>query len=406
MSRSLLRNCFVIVFLFFFSILFYGCQGEKKRENSAQNRTETVTDSSLSKNEGKSESAELLDDESIAEILGTATDDFAQMLTKRSTDLETNRTLNVDPEIRSRYIIDVEQGLVPQIVRPENNQSEKADNILSEPTNSTESPDNDLENNSQKEKFLLKYKYQPGEIICWNVVHQVRKKLTIAGKTSGIETLSETSRRWNVLDQVDQDKVRCEYIIDQMVLHQKEDEKDAISYNSQIDEKVPREFAIFGTDRTVGTVLERFNIDSLGVLTDKEKLVPEFHGSESDTKVLVPFPKESVAVGDSWTLPYSILLKGKDDSIRNYQGILKFTLENVQDNLAVIRFRTTLLSIVPDSVVEGQLAEKLFKGTAIFDREIGKILQTELEYSKSVPNAFGEPSHLEYYCHLVEKWVR
>ena len=36
----------------------------------------------------------------------------------------------------------------------------------------------------------------------------------------------------------------------------------------------------------------------------------------------------------------------------------------------------------------------------------GRTLQTELDFSKSVANAMGDASHLEYHCRMIETLVR
>ena len=53
--------------------------------------------------------------------------------------------------------------------------------------------------------------------------------------------------------------------------------------------------------------------------------------------------------------------------------------------------------------MEGALAERLFTGRALFDRELGQTTRTELNFKKSVPGAFGFSSFLDYSCQVVEK---
>jgi hypothetical protein len=121
---------------------------------------------------------------------------------------------------------------------------------------------------------------------------------------------------------------------------------------------------------------------------------------------LVPFPTEPVAVGDVWTVPYALYLKGGDEVVRPYRVVERFRLESVDEKFATISFTTTLMSLVDDPVVEGALAERLFSGRALFDRERGLTLRTELTFNRRVANAFGFSSYLEYNCQVVEKLIR
>ncbi|MDO5567514.1 MAG: hypothetical protein Q4G59_12710, partial [Planctomycetia bacterium] len=322
-------------------------------------------------------------DAEIAKLLQGATDEFANVFQEGASKQETKaREMNVADDIKEQYTHIVRPELVPKIDQ------------------------NSATNDNNAKKYLLQYKFQAGQALRWQVVHTIRKKVTFAGKTQGIQTLSKTRRCWNVKEKTPEGKYRCEHIIEDMILTQNEDGKDPISYDSRKDTKVPQEFARFGTDKTVRTVLESFDIDAPGVMSNKKKYVPEFHGLETDSKVLVPFPLEPVAVGESWTIPYTIFLRGRDKSICSYQAVLKFTLDRVEGDLAMIRFRSILLALATDPVIEGQLAEKLYTGRSLFDLKQGRTLETELDFSKSVANAMGEMSHLEYACHLTEKLIR
>lgn len=356
--------------------LFYGCQRQDTSQNPAKTDQISVSQAEKSKET-------IQPDVEIADLLQGATEDFAKTFqAETSKPASPTREMNVSDDVKERYSHTVRPELVPKIDQESMIKDNKA------------------------QKYSLKYKFHPGESIRWRVTHTIRKKITLSGKTHGIQTFSRTIRCWNVKEKTSEGKFRCEHIIEEMILSQNEDGKDPVLFDSRKESTVPREFAMFGTDKTVRSILERFDIDAPGVMSNKKKLVPEFHGLETDSKVLVPFPLEPVAVDESWTIPYTIYLKGRDGSIRSYQAVQKFTLDRVEGNLAVIRFRTILLSIATDPVIEGQLAEKLYTGRSLFDLKQGRTLETELDFSKSVPNAMGETSHLEYACHLTEKLIR
>ncbi|MDO5553542.1 MAG: hypothetical protein Q4G68_07250 [Planctomycetia bacterium] len=368
---------------------FYGCNGEKNRDKS-------VVSPEVARPEPtqppKTEQPSV--DDWTAELLGPATDEFA----KTFEDSENNangqngelRELSVDQALQEEYRKQVIPTLLPTV--------EAAPDATSVPG----SP----EPTDSKPRYTLTYRFTPQEIMQWDVTHRINKKVTYSGKTQAIETLSRIVRQWHIVEDCGNGKFKCEHKIEKMILEQRTEGEDPIVYNSETDLVVPKVFAIFGTDKTIGPVLERFEIDPQGLMTKKEKLVREFQGLEADSKVLVPFPREPVAVGDSWTIPYTIYLKGRDETVRACQALQKFTLENVQDSLATISFRAILLSVVNDPVLEGQLAEKIFTGTSRFDMVSGRTLTTELNFDRSVPLAMGDASHLDYQCHVIETSIR
>ncbi|MBQ9128190.1 MAG: hypothetical protein IJY15_10590, partial [Thermoguttaceae bacterium] len=323
-------------------------------------------------------------DSNAAALLGDATDRFADVFSEEGASGEEklgfDETL-VDEETRQKYAAD-RTTVAPTLARSE---AEGAD---------------------ERPKYRLEYKFQPDASLRWNVVHQVRKKVSYAGKETTTETSSTAFRRWDFGERGADGKLAARHEIDRMILRQNEEGKDPIDFDSERDLVVPKEIAAFGTEKAIGVVLETFDINPCGVMSDKKKLVAEYQGREGDSNVLVPFPTEEVAVGDVWTVPYALYLKGGDEVVRPYRVVERFRLESVDEKFATISFTTTLMTIVDDPVVEGALAERLFSGRALFDRERGLTLRTELTFNRRVANAFGFSSYLEYDCQVVEKLIR
>lgn len=335
-------------------------------------------------NKGGGESGAGVADSNAAELLGGATDRFADVFSEEGSKEETvgfDETL-VDEETRQKY---------------------SADRTTVAPTLA---PRTETAGADERPKYRLEYKFQPDSSLRWNVVHQVRKKVSYAGKETTTETSSTAFRRWDFGERGVDGKLAARHEIDRMILRQNEEGKDPIDFDSERDLVVPKEIAAFGTEKAIGVVLETFDINPCGVMSDKKKLVAEYQGREGDSNVLVPFPTEEVAVGDVWTVPYALYLKGGDEVVRPYRVVERFRLESVDEKFATISFTTTLMSIVDDPVVEGALAERLFSGRALFDRERGLTLRTELTFNRRVANAFGFSSYLEYNCQVVEKLIR
>ena len=262
------------------------------------------------------------------------------------------------------------------------------------------------EDRADVEKYKLEYRFEPNTNLSWTVVHTVNKRISYGGKESLIKTSSTTYRRWEILNESGEGKVSARHWIDRMILEQREDEKDPITYDSERDVVVPKEISAFGTEKAVGVALETFDVNAIGVMSDKTKLVAEYQGREGDSNVVVPFPAEEVGVGDVWTIPYALHIKGADKVTRPYQVVERFRLEDINEQYATISFKTTLVSIVDDPVVEGELAERLFTGRALFDRKLGLTTHTEMTFDKKVTGAFGFSSFLDYNCRVVEKLNR
>ena len=318
-----------------------------------------------------------------ARILGDATSNFAKIFSDDN-----------EGETEEDGVIDI------SLVDEETRRKYTDDRTLITPTLDSR------EGAEDAEKYKLEYKFEPNSNLSWTVVHTVNKRISYGGKETLIKTSSTTHRRWELLEASGEGKVSARHWIDRMILEQHEEGKDPIAYDSERDIVVPKEIAAFGTEKAVGVALETFDVNELGVMSDKTKLVAEYQGREGDSNVVVPFPDEEVAVGDVWTIPYSLYLKGADKVTRSYQVIERFRLEDINEQYATISFKTTLVSIVEDPVVEGELAERLFTGRTLFDRELGLTTYTTMTFDKKVTGAFGFSSFLDYNCRVVEKLNR
>ncbi|MGI5831317.1 MAG: hypothetical protein ACOX6D_02125 [Thermoguttaceae bacterium] len=262
--------------------------------------------------------------------------------------------------------------------------------------------------NEETERYLLRYRFEPDSDMRWNVVHRVHKKVLMSGLETEIETVSQIVRRWHIDShsaETSDDVEAVTYFIDEMILDQQETGKDPIRYDSRVDDEVPPEISVFGTEKAVGQEISRFKIDRLGMMTEKEKMMQEYGGNPKDSRVLFPFPDEAVAVGETWTLPYTIFLRNRDKTVKTINAILKFTLTNVAGDLAVIEVRTIPTSLIGDPYLEGQLAERLFTGTCRFDMVGGKALKTEIEFNRSVSEAYGTATFLDYRCRITEEVI-
>lgn len=354
-------------------------------EETRQGETPTSPIPPIQPNESNSGAAVA----SPSEVLGAATEQFVESFQdspgrgvsdERSGKDEKEEALAVSEDVRKKY--------------------ERLPDILFAPTLGNDAIASDAP------RYTFRYQFSPNTESTWNVSHRLWKETTYGGMTRKIETVSTITRRWKFGSPADDSAkgtLPVEYFIDRMRLEQFEEGTEPISFDSETDTVVPEEFQGFGTEKMIGVVLERFQLDPFGQMTDKTITVDGFQADAQDSRVTVPFPNEAIAVGQSWSVPWTFFLKAKDQTVKTIKGIQRFRLENVTGTLATIRLSMTPLSLVDDPYLEGQLAEKLCEGVCRFDLESGRTLKTELEFSRTVPNAFGEATILVYRCRIVEE---
>ena len=384
-----------ISFLLLSLLLLVGCGRHEKNAGNPPASPQAVSERAQGKPKGDGaaaagDSADVPEDSSVSaprapspdDVLAQATERFTESFSDAGENLpDTDRKLTISDETRDKY-------------------ADKAD-ILFSPT---------LEGNDEEDdspRYLFRYRFEPNSEERWTVSHRLWKETSYGGMTRKIETVSNITRRWVIGSRgegaSDDALIPIEYYIDTMRLEQQEEGEEPILYNSQTDTVVPEEFRRFGTEKMIGVPLERFQIDPFGRMTEKSIIVSGFESDAQDSRVTVPFPEEPVRVGQSWTIPCTFRLKTRDETIQTIRGVQRFRLENVTGSLAVIHISMTVLSLVGDPYLEGQLAEKICEGTCRFDMENGRALKTELEFSKTVPNAFGSATILVYRCRITEE---
>ncbi|MBO7708706.1 MAG: hypothetical protein J6S42_08515, partial [Thermoguttaceae bacterium] len=388
--RSPSRRCgtFFLAALLALVPLFYGCGWKKtssEPEIPEKNLSESSPPSETSPESGSeipSLSAEDLSD------LGNATDRFAELFQDSA---EQEKDEGAAPAAHSLGAVSTEAQ----------EEYTRLPDILFTPQIIDKKEDD-------SQRYLLRYRFEPDSDQRWNVAHRVRKKVLMSGLETEIETVSQIVRRWHIEPHsadLPADLETVTYFIDEMILDQQETGKDPIRYDSRVDDEVPAEISVFGTEKAVGQEISRFKIDQFGMMTEKEKMIQEYGGSPKDSRLLFPFPEEPVAVGETWTLPYTIFLQNRDKTVKTINAILKFTLTNVAGDLAVIEVRTVPTSIIGDPYLEGQLAERLFTGSCRLDMKSGKAIKTEVEFSRSVPEAYGTATFLDYRCRITEEAI-
>jgi len=117
----------------------------------------------------------------------------------------------------------------------------------------------------------------------------------------------------------------------------------------------------------------------------------------------VPFPENSVKIGESWTVPDEIAVPLRNGIVKKVQIQQKFTLEDVKDDIAIIRIGTQVLTPITDPEVEVQLVQQLSEGTVRFDMTAGRIVAQEIEVDRQVVGFQGEASAFHYQTRFTEE---
>ena len=83
----------------------------------------------------------------------------------------------------------------------------------------------------------------------------------------------------------------------------------------------------------------------------------------------------------------------------------QYELTSVSDGIATIKFRTSILALLNEPKIQGQLAQQTPSGTIEFDIEHGWIRSRKSITNETVVNALGQQTVLQVVGESTEKLI-
>lgn len=262
-----------------------------------------------------------------------------------------------------------------------------------------DAPASDAAPSANETKHLLRYKFQPGENLRWNVVHRVKVNTTVSGTAQTAETTSTSVKLWKVLPAKKEGTYRFEHSVERVEMRQKLTGREEIVYNSQTDVAPPIGFE--DAAKNVGVPLAVITVDGQGTVLDRER--KKSAPNDAESQIVIPLPAEAVPAGHVWSFPYDVQVNLRSGEARMIKTRQRFTLESVENGIASIRVETQVLTPVQDPEIEAQLIQRETKGTVRFDIAAGRIIEQRMDLDKSVLGFSGESSSLHYVMRFTEE---
>ncbi|HEX3654954.1 MAG TPA: hypothetical protein VHV55_04075 [Pirellulales bacterium] len=274
--------------------------------------------------------------------------------------------------------------------------STPADKSASADKSTAADPDADAE-----KKYLLRYRFKPGETLRWEVEHQAQVKTTVSGTTQTAETTTLSVKLWKVSACKPDGQATFLHSVERVDMRQKLSGRQEVRYNSRTDAEPPVGFQ--DVAKSVGVPLSEITLDATGTVVkrvDKQPRPPN-----QTTHITIPLPAEAVPLGHRWSVPYETTVTTKDGGTRAVKLRQHMTLVNVKNGVATIAVDNQVLSPVNDPTIDAQLVQSETTGKIRFDIAAGRILSTISDGDKSVVGFQGEASSLHYVTRFTEKLV-
>lgn len=257
-----------------------------------------------------------------------------------------------------------------------------------------------------KETYLLRYRFQKGDVLRWKVQHQLRVETSIQKTTDVLETDCRSEKLWTVIDVDPEGNAVIEHSVPKVEMLRKQTEKEDASYNSETDKTVP--FGFTEIAGNVGVPLSHITLSTSGELKKKQQLVPYLENM-FDEKILITLPEEPIVVGEKWKSVNEFPAPNGNGKVTKIRIRQDFTLKSVKSGIATIAFETVILTPLADNPkLEGHLLDRVPKGTLYLDLESGRLLLHHSDVDKRVIGFHGNASYihqrLRFEEELVESW--
>jgi hypothetical protein len=267
----------------------------------------------------------------------------------------------------------------------------------------------------EAEKYTLRYKFHPGEVLRWQVEHQSKVRATVSRDTQTTETSSASVKAWRVTDVQPDGTATFEHRVEWVDMRQTLTGRKEVRYDSRTGTKPPAGFE--DAARSVGVPLSIVKIDAQGKVLNRQEMkekkprpgaaaaksAPDKSAPPPDGWITIPLPNGPVAVGHTWSLPQNIDIPLPSGGVKKIKAVQQFTLESVKTGVAVIRVSTDVLTPITDPAIESQLVQRESAGTVRFDIDEGRILGQQLDIDKHVVGFRGDASSIHYVNRFCER---
>jgi hypothetical protein len=254
----------------------------------------------------------------------------------------------------------------------------------------------------ESEKYLLRYKFQPGDALRWTVVHRCRIRTTVSASTQTAETTTTSVKVWRVHEVNPDGSVVFDHLVESVDMRHRLSGCDEVRYNSRTDPCAPHGFE--DVARAIGVPLAVVTIDAQGkLMRRKQNFVKAAVAGQGE--ITTELPAQAMAVGSRWSSQSHLDVPLSDGSVRRLRAMQSYQLQSVKTGVATISVSTQIMTPIQDPAIEAQVLQYETSGSLRFDIQRGQILGRQIDVDKSVVGFRGEASSIRYIGRSTEEYL-
>jgi hypothetical protein len=280
-------------------------------------------------------------------------------------------------------------------------------------------PPNEAPALAEAPKVLLAYKFQPGQVVRYEVLHD-GQITTVYNSAKEVAANKSESRRSFKVASVDEKgqallEMQIEWVRMTASFENEEGRKsEPIEFDTsdpkkqnhaqfkKILQSVGKPQALVRIDAS-GRPIEVTRLDKASKKTEPAAASADIDGDGTPENYLVLLPEVPVAVGNTWKEPFEVVARlpqGLSSRIRMQRA---YKLAELRQGLATIEFRTIILTPVQDAAIAAQLIQREVEGKIVFDTERGMIVSREAKVDRTVVGPFGGQSSMRAVSRYTER---
>lgn len=260
--------------------------------------------------------------------------------------------------------------------------------------------------------YQLAYRFKSGQFLHYELSD--RAELTTQTANNQARAIQQTQclKSFRVVAVDDQGGATLEPVVENVRMASQTGDKAIIGYDSSKDDVIPKGFENLAG--TIGRPLARFHVAANGRLLKVTLLVNDVPKKFSDAaektdpsiNFLIVFPEKALKVGEKWNEKFDTPVSVGNNLNQDLGMIRVFELAKVENDIAIIRFRTSLRVPMHDPEILRQIVQQTPSGTIEFDLKEGRILSRSLLIDEKVVGAFGAQTLLEARGEMHEKLIQ
>lgn len=268
--------------------------------------------------------------------------------------------------------------------------------------------------------YSLRFKFTPGEFVHYSVDAQNQFTVQLNQDSETTVNSAQTQKHYRVVAVDESGNATLETMIDRVQMSvQFNDGVPATFDSSNPQEKDLAQYApirktignpsriVYSPVGEVISVLELQKNSNGSIFKEVDRKNAKYADKEQTRNLgfLIPLPEQSVKIGESWNENYEVEIS-IDKTLRKKVPIRRiFTLESVQDQVAVITFKTKIMERLNDPNSSAQLIQKTPAGTIKLDLEKGVIVSQNVSLDKAQVGVFEGKGAMRAVSRVVETLI-